>query len=438
MDYSGKTVLVFGLARSGLAAAGLLKRQGATVIGVDDFQTQNLDAKDFDYVFTGENWAEELTVEPDEIVISPGISLTHEYLENCKIPIIGEMELATRFFNGRIIAITGTNGKTTTTELTAHLINSLGINAIAVGNTGTPFSLVADTLGSDSVAVIEVSSFQLETIDTFAVDVAVILNLAPDHLDRYETLDDYYQTKRKLFSSILPEGTAVTWTECEMARQWNSPVMKLFGEKSDSADCWIEEGVLYCDQQPVTNIDELALTGAPNMLNVMAAVTAISAIIDISQISEGLKSFEALSHRQEVVAELGDVVFINDTKATNVHAVCAGLSGLDSPLVLIAGGSGKGEDYSPLAEYSSVIKSVVLIGDEAENIATALDGHIDLHFADSMQSAVEKAYELSAGQCAVLLSPACASFDMFTDYADRGRAFTEAAESLQEKAFCND
>ncbi len=438
MDYSGKTVLVFGLARSGLAAAGLLKRQGATVIGVDDFQPKDFDAKDFDYVFTGANWSEELTVELDEIVISPGISLTHDYLANCKIPIIGEMELATRFFNGRIIAITGTNGKTTTTELTAHLVNSLGISAVAAGNTGTPFCLVADTLDSDSVAVIEVSSFQLETIDAFAVDVAVVLNLAPDHLDRYETLDDYYLTKRKLFSSLLPTGTAVTWTECEMARQWQPPVMKLFGDKSDGAVCWIEEGVLYYNQQPIIGIDELALKGAPNMLNVMAAVTAISAIIDISLISEGLKSFEALSHRQEIVAELGDVVFINDTKATNVHAVCAGLSGVESPLVLIAGGSGKGEDFSPLAKYSSVIKSAVLIGDEADNIASELDGHTTIHFADSMQSAVEKAYELSAGQCAVLLSPACASFDMFADYADRGRAFTEAAKSLQKKAFCDD
>ena len=435
MDYSGKSVLVFGLARSGLAAAGLLKRQGATVIGVDDFQPKNFDANDFDNVFTGANWPEELTVEPDEIVISPGISLTHNYLENCDIPIIGEMELATRFFSGRIIAITGTNGKTTTTELIAHLVNSLGINSVAVGNTGTPFSLVADTLDSQSVAVIEVSSFQLETIDEFAVDVAVILNLAPDHLDRYETLDDYYLTKRKLFSSLHSTGTAVTWTECELARQWQTPVMKLFGNKSAGADCWIEEDVLYCNQQPIIRIDELALKGAPNMLNVMAAVTAISAIIDLSQISEGLK---ALSHRQEVVAELGDVVFINDTKATNVHAVCAGLSGADSPLILIAGGSGKGEDFSPLADYSSVIKSAVLIGDEAKNIAAALDGHTPVYFADSMQSAVEKAYELSAGQCAVLLSPACASFDMFADYADRGRAFTDAAKSIQGKAVCDD
>jgi UDP-N-acetylmuramoylalanine--D-glutamate ligase len=438
VNYSGKTVLIFGLARSGIAAAELLKRHGATVIGVDDSRLPEFNNTNFDFIYTGIDWPAKLSVQPDEIVISPGVPLTHSYLQNSTSPIIGEMELATRFYNGRIIAITGTNGKTTTTELTAHLLKSIGIESVATGNTGLPFSLYADTLSKDSIAVIEVSSFQLETIDKFSVDVAVVLNLAPDHLDRYDTLDDYYLTKRKLFLSAKESGVSITWTSCQIARDWEPPGLQLFGDQESGAVCYIKEGSLYHNQKKLIEIDELGLTGAPNMLNVMASVTAVSSVVEnISGIEQGLKSFEPLSHRQEVVAKLGEVKFINDTKATNVHAVCAGLSGFDSPIILIAGGSGKGEDYSLLAEYSSVIKAVVLIGQEAGQIGAALEKHTDCFYADSMNSAVEKAYEVSGGTSAVLLSPACASFDMFTDYADRGRAFTNAANLLQEKGFLN-
>jgi UDP-N-acetylmuramoylalanine--D-glutamate ligase len=442
--YRDKVCWVVGLARSGCAAGGLLRRHGARVLGVDDADEtavglrwrsesiEDLAALAFDELKTG---GLEPALKPDLVVVSPGVPLGHPVLTSLpsQVPVIGELELGSRFCRAEMVAITGTNGKTTTTEMVTHLVRKTGKRAEALGNVGRPLCLVAEEMEPDDLAVLEVSSFQLESVREFRPQVGVVLNLAPDHLDRYPDLTAYFGAKKILADRVSADGAFITWTECPEACSWPTAAEKiLFGREDGGAKVFYRDGRLWTARAneflPLVDIKALALQSPPNLLNALAGA-AVGLALDLKPeaVAAGLMDFPGLPHRHQLVARRGGVAFINDTKATNVHAVCAGLAGFPDPVVLIAGGSGKGEDYAPLAEVMGHVRRVVLIGQEGPAIGRALAGLVPTTQAGSMDEAVSVAADLAEPDAVVLLSPACASFDMFANYGKRGEAFAAAA-----------
>lgn len=446
--FRDKLCWVVGLARSGCAAGGLLHRQGARVVGLDDADEsavrlrwrkedlQTLAASAFDELVTGGGRP---VAPPDLVVVSPGVRLDHPLLAGLpvSVPVIGELELGARFCRADMAAITGTNGKTTTTEMVAHLGRKAGRRAEALGNVGRPLCLVAEELEPDDLAILEVSSFQLESVREFRPRAGAVLNLAPDHLDRYRDLAAYYGAKRILADIVPAAGVFVTWTECPEAREWATDARKiLFGRAAGGADVFFRDGRLWATQgkeaQPLVETAALSLQSPPNLLNALAgAAIGLALDLELEAVAAGLQDFPGLPHRHQLVARRGGVDFINDTKATNVHAVCAGLAGFPGPVVLIAGGSGKGEDYTPLAGVMDQVRHVVLIGQEGPAIGRALTGVVSTSEAGSMDEAVALAADLAEPDAAVLLSPACASFDMFENYGKRGEAFAAAAAKVR-------
>ncbi|MCK9996285.1 MAG: UDP-N-acetylmuramoyl-L-alanine--D-glutamate ligase [Candidatus Krumholzibacteria bacterium] len=450
--FGDKLCWVVGLARSGCAAGGLLRRHGARVVGIDDadesairlrWKTEDIEnqaADAFDELATG---SDRPATPPDLVVVSPGVPLDHSSLAGLpeSVPVIGELELGARFCRADMAAITGTNGKTTTTEMVAHLGRKAGRRSEALGNVGRPLCLVAEELEPGDLAILEVSSFQLESVREFQPRVGAVLNLAPDHLDRYPDLAAYYEAKRVLANIVSADGAFVTWTECSEAREWETKARRiLFGRSSGGADVFFRDGGLWItagnEVLQLMETKELALQSPPNLLNALAgAAIGLALDLDPRAVAAGLKDFPGLPHRHQLVARRGRVTFINDTKATNVHAVCAGLAGFPDPVVLIAGGSGKGEDYSPLAGVMDQVRHVVLIGQEGPAIGRAIAGVVPTSEAGSMDEAVSIASVLAGKLAAdlgdqdtvVLLSPACASFDMFANYGRRGEAFAAAA-----------
>ncbi len=446
-----RTFLVLGLGRSGCAAGALLRRHGARVIGADDADVtsvqrrwRNEDLEElaesaFDQLEVGGAWTAVAAGDLHAVVLSPGVPPDNPGLVALRaagVPVHGELEWAARFCGGRVVAVTGTNGKSTTTAWIAHVLETAGVPSSALGNLGRPFSMEADILPEAAVPVVECSSFQLETIDTFRPAVGVVLNLAPDHLDRYEDLAAYYAAKARLAANVADDGFFVTWSGCTEALTWDHGGRRLlFGADEEGSQAWLGDGyvrVRHGDTiRDLVAVQDLALQSPPNLLNATAVAAAVLPLVaDLDAVAEGLRSFRGLAHRHQLVGRLGDVRFVNDTKATNVHAVCAGLDGYPSPVVLIAGGSGKGEDYSPLAGVMSAVRHVVTMGQEGPAIAAALAGVVPTSAASGLAEAVAIAARLAAPDATVLLSPACASFDMFRNYRERGEAFAAAARDL--------
>ncbi|MBD3219704.1 UDP-N-acetylmuramoyl-L-alanine--D-glutamate ligase [bacterium] len=450
-EIAGRALLVLGLGRSGCAAGALLRRHGARVIGVDDAEGETVarrwqaDAlvaladRAFDEVIAGRDWPLRLATEPDAVVLSPGVPPDHPALARWRVadvPIHGELEWATRYLPGRSIGITGTNGKSTTTAWLAHVLRAGGLDSAAVGNLGTPLAAVVDELDPSAVPVVECSSFQLETIDTWRPDVGVVLNLAPDHLDRYPDLAAYHAAKARLAAHVAEDGHYVTWTGCPEARRWrHGGRLALFGDEDPGSVAWIAGDRLRVrrggESVDLVDLADLALDSPPNLLNAAAvAAAALPLVKDLEAIAAGLQTFHGLPHRHQLVGRLGGVRFVNDTKATNVHAVEVGLAGYPRPVVLIAGGRGKGEDYTPLRQVMSSVRHVVTIGEEGPAIAAALAGVVPTSAADDLATAVAEAAALARPDATVLLSPACASFDMYANYRERGEAFVAAVRAL--------
>jgi len=443
-DVKERVIWIVGLARSGCAAGRMLRDAGAHVIGVDDAEEEvvrrrwdregltNMAPRAFDEILTGGGWPKD---PPGLVVISPGVRTDHPALAGlpATVEVIGELEAAARFCRAELVAVTGTNGKSTVTEWVAHLGRKAGRRAEAVGNVGRPLSLMATELEPADLAVVEVSSFQLETVDTFRPRVGVVLNLAPDHLDRYEDLDAYYAAKRVLAEKIEPGGRFVTWTGCPEAMGWPSPAPRLlFGEGALGAEVRWNRERLEADFGPgagtVIARQELALASPPNLINALAT-TAVGVALGLPRdaVAAGLRDFRGLAHRHQLVGRRGGIRFVNDTKATNVHAVCAGLAGWRGAVVLIAGGSGKGEDYTPLRSVMGAVRHLVTIGSEGPAIGATVDDLVPVTAAGDMADAVARAADLAEPDATVLLSPACASFDMFSGYRERGEAFAAAA-----------
>jgi UDP-N-acetylmuramoylalanine--D-glutamate ligase len=444
LDLRGKKVLVVGAGRSGLAAAKLCAARGAQVTLTDKRDAQSLSAAlaglspEVARELGGHRRETFLTAEL--IVLSPGVPEIPELAaaRAAGVAITGEMELASRFVAGTVIAITGTNGKSTTTTLTGDMMRATGRPTFVGGNLGDPLADAVGTpaAGESGVCVVEASSFQLETVDTFHPRVAVLLNITADHLDRYPDLAGYAAAKARVFAAQtaadhavvnLDDPLAVAASNGIQSRRIGFSVTRPLTEGG-----WIEPGALAVrlPGAPVESYPKAppGLVGRHNQANALAALLASrlgGATID--EAHAALMAFRPLAHRMELVAESDRIAYYDDSKGTNVGAVVAALEGFPRPVVLIAGGRDKGGDYAPLATaLKTVGRAAVLIGEAAEKIEGALRDLLPVARATSMEDAVETARTLAQPGDAVVLSPACSSFDMFRDYAHRAAVFRTA------------
>ena len=442
----GEKVLVIGAARSGLAGAEFLAKQGNQVVLTDmkqAVQVDNLAELGVSFV-----WGEQPDVEaikPDYIVMSPGVPLTIppvKYAKEHGIPVIGELELAYRNCKAPFAAITGTNGKTTTTTLIGELMKKTGRQVFVGGNIGVPIITYADKLQEEDIVVAEVSSFQLETVESFCPHLALMINLTPDHLDRHGDMAGYLAAKARIFENQKESDYLVLNYDDEalreLAPQSRGKVI-FFSQKHK-----LEEGV-YLDGSQVMlalngeslficNADEIAIKGKHNLENAMGAIVfAYLSGVRAEDIRDVLMTFQGVEHRLEPVRTLNEVLYINDSKGTNPDSTIKAIEAYDRPIVIILGGKNKGVPFTELAGLvKQRVKKAVLVGQAKEELAEALDaaGFNDYVRTESFEEAVTKAAELAEPGDIVLLSPACTSWDMFSSFEERGRLFKKLVMEL--------
>ncbi len=453
MELNGKHVLVVGLGESGLAMAKWLSRQGAVVRVADSREAPpNVDALRAAVpeaeVFAGE-FTDVAFAGIDLIAISPGVPVQTPQVQAVRaqgVPVVSEIELFAWGVRqvtprSRVIAITGSNGKTTTTTLTAYLLNAAGVPAVACGNI-SPSALDAlmaavDVAAYPQVWVLELSSFQIETTFTLDADAATVLNISEDHLDRYAGMDDYAETKRRVFQG---NGTMLLNRDDAYCRSWRQVERKAasFGLMPPSSDCdyGLADGWIVRGTERIVALANLKLAGLHNAANAMAALALCEAVgVEAARVVPALCQFTGLAHRVEFVAEIGGVSYYDDSKGTNVGATLAAVQGMGRKVVLVLGGEGKEQDFSPLkpalAEYG---RAVALIGRDAGLIGRVIDGcGVPTRHCHDLEEAVRWGAEQAAAGDAVLLSPACASFDMFRNYAHRAEVFVQCVRALQKE-----
>lgn len=450
MDIKGKRVTVVGLARSGASAAALLLREGAAVSVTDRRPATDL-AEEMSRVPGEVRWLlgghpDDAFRDADLIVLSPGVPLASPPLRAAQargIPIWSELELASRFVSAPVAAITGSNGKSTTTALTGAMCRAAGRRTFVGGNWGVPLSEATKPGAAWSEVVVEVSSFQLETVATFRPAVAALLNVTPDHLDRYPNFPSYVAAKRRLFERQTGEDTAVLNADdpvCADPRFMGALTARrvLFSRLTEppAEGVWVESGTIVYQfggrRGLVIALDHLRIAGVHNVENALAA-TAVALLrgIDAAVIEHVLAEFRGLEHRSEFVRELRGVTYVNDSKGTNVGAAQKSLESFSRPVILIAGGVGKGADFSALRPMvARRVKKAVLIGEARPQLRQALEGATTVAEADGLEEAVRIASESAVPGDVVLLSPACASFDLFRDFEDRGRQFKALVHAL--------
>jgi UDP-N-acetylmuramoylalanine--D-glutamate ligase len=456
MIYQGQTVLVVGAAKSGLAAARFLLDNGARVILTDIRSLETL-RSEIAALCEPARTAGELILELgghrdgsfsscNFVVVSPGVPLSLPYFDISRragIPILAEVELAFRHLKGNILGITGSNGKTTTTTLVADMLAGAGMKAYAAGNIGTPLiSLAANSSPGDFYAV-ELSSFQLESIEEFRPFIGSILNLTPDHMDRYAGFEDYVAAKRRLFMNQVKTDFAVLNAEDSRTAAMANEVAArpfLFSRRSvpEHGAFVRNDRVFFRDGQSEKElfpVNAVALKGTHNLENVLAASTmAILAGAAPESLEDSIRKFKGVEHRIEWVSDIDGVQYFNDSKATNVDATIKSIEAFPGNILLILGGRDKAGDFTALrSPVRSRVKHVVLIGEAAGKIRQALSGTVDMSEAPSMQEAVSICRALARRGDTVLLAPACASFDMFQNYEHRGRVFKEAVHELDKR-----
>jgi UDP-N-acetylmuramoylalanine--D-glutamate ligase len=455
MDLKGRKSLVLGAGKSGVASAKFLAARGA-VVALHDKKPV-------------ENWSEEarslkekfgvglidglipswLLDQIDLVVISPGVptnTIPARYVDRKDGEVIGEVELAYRFLKGRIVGITGSNGKTTTTTLIGELLKNSGISVQVGGNIGTPLLELVETSHDDGWTVVELSSFQLETIRNFHPNVAVCLNVTPNHMDRYDFFSDYAGAKHRLFMNQTPEDVAILNADNKTTASWAQGLranVVMFSVRKE-----LEEGLflrgreLVCrsggKEKILTTRDEIFLRGLHNVENVLASLAAgLACGASPDSMRETIREFRGVEHRIEYVAEIEGVKFYNDSKATSVDATLKALEALSEEAgktVLILGGRGKQAPYAPLVPLiEKSVRRLVLIGEDAENIESQLKNHAEIVRAGSMSDAVRKSFETAEKGDSVLLAPACASFDMFGSFEERGKVFKAEVLSLKSE-----
>jgi UDP-N-acetylmuramoylalanine--D-glutamate ligase len=439
LRYQNKNVAVLGAGLSGAAAALLLRDEGANVSVFDSADEKKLLKSTIDNlraqgvkVISGPE-AERDNGSYDFVVASPGIDPDSPLARNFssrKIEIIGELELGWQSIDVPVIAITGTNGKTTTTELLAQMLNACCQKTIACGNIGKPLSEVAREKKKFDVLTVEVSSFQLETIKTFRPSVALWLNLAPDHLDRYTSVAEYRAAKLRIFENQTEDDVAIV----NAAEIWPKirPRKITFSAYDDSADFRLSEGAIVYENKPILRLAEVKLRGAHNIENLMATLAAgMARGIPFEEMAPSLSVYEPQPHRCEFIRQLNGVDYINDSKATNLDATEKALIAQSKPVVLIAGGKDKGFNFEPLRKLvSEKVRSTILIGEMAGRIAQDWKDAVKIEMATSLADAVERARTTAKSGEVVLFSPGTSSFDMFKSYADRGDQFRALVRAL--------
>jgi len=439
VKYQGKKVAVQGAGLSGTAAALLLRSEGANVTVLDsaDEKTllkstiENLRARGVD-VRCGPA-AEQDSSSYDFVVLSPGIDPISPLATNFSsrnIEMMGELELGWRSVNVPVIAITGTNGKTTTTELLAQMLNACGQRTIACGNIGKPLCEVALEQHDLDVLAVEASSFQLETIRTFRPSISVWLNFAPDHLDRYRSVAEYRAAKLRIFENQTTDDVAVVNAGETLPKIAAGTVT--FSAYADHADFRLEGGSIVYQNAPVLRMAETKLRGSHNIENIMTTLAVgLARGLSFEQMLPPLCAYEPRPHRCEFVREVGDVTYVNDSKATNLDAVEKGLLAQNKSVILIAGGKDKGFTFETLRPLvSEKVRAAVLIGEMAERIAQDWKAAVPCEIAHSLADAVERAHAIAKPGEVVLFSPGTSSFDMFKSYADRGDQFRALVHAL--------
>jgi UDP-N-acetylmuramoylalanine--D-glutamate ligase len=439
--------LVVGLARSGAAIASLLAERGATVAGVDSGEPE--EAAGLGEAGVEVSLGVDGTRQLDRartVVKSPGVPQDAPVIRAARergLEVTGELELAWRLIPNVFCAVTGTNGKTTTTELLGHLYRTAGRPVAVAGNVGTPLASLVGTLDPEATVVCECSSFQLEDTEYFSPECAVFINLAPDHLDRHGTLEDYLAAKLRIFANQGNDDAAVYNGDSEELRRdiggcgRRIRFCPVEGEAADP-DCEVSlrDGVIFAADEPLIRTGELQLIGEHNVENAMAAAAAaLASGLPRDAVAEGLRTFTGVRHRLERVRERDGVLYVNDSKATNVNSAIAGIRAFPGGVRLIAGGRPKQESFAPLAEpVAERCSAVYAIGEAAERLvrelAPAAEAGVPLVEAGTLERAVELAAADAIDGEVVLLSPACASFDQFKDFEARGDRFRELVEAL--------
>jgi UDP-N-acetylmuramoylalanine--D-glutamate ligase len=424
-DLQGKQVVVVGMAKSGHAAVRLALSQGAIVRAVDEKPQPPVEGVEV-LPQTKESFKG-----ADLIVLSPGVPTDLPMLP-AGVPVIGELELAAPFLQGPVIGITGTNGKTTTTALTGHILKEAGIACQVGGNIGKAPADMIETSRPGQWNVLELSSFQLETISTFRAQVAACLNITQNHLDRHHTLEQYIQAKARIFETQQPEDTAVLNASDPASAALADRVKgKLLWFNSEQG-AWLDENIIRLETEPLLDVRELQLRGRHNYENVMAAaLMARIAGATPTQIATAAKTFAPVEHRLEFVAKVDGVDYYNDSKATSVDATLKAIEAFDGGLWIILGGKDKDSDYRPLREpLSKKARAILLIGSAAEKIMRQLNGVSSIRPCGTLRGAIGEAYIDAKPGETVLLAPACASFDQFTSYEHRGRVFKQLVGEL--------
>ena len=448
LELKGKRVLVVGLARTGVATALFCAERGARVAATDTRSADELGdcvskLRDAGVQLQLGGYSDAILHGQELVVPSPGVPADAPLLihaRDLKITVWSEIELASWFLHGRLIGITGSNGKTTTTTLVDHILRHAGFATVLAGNIGTPLIAQANKTAEGTVTVAELSSFQLELIETFRPSIAVLLNLTPDHLDRHKTFSAYAAAKARIFENQIEEDAAILNLDDAASREIvpSRPQVFWFSRKTNvEQGAFVSNGKLIFrrnnEEEEILNCDEISLPGAHNLENVLAAtIAARLAGVQSPQIAEAVHSFAGVEHRIEFVAEIHGARYYNDSKATNVDATLKALEAFPGRIIVILGGKDKASDYSPLRELLRERTILaLLIGSVAEKIERQIAGSVAIERAGTLERAVQIATCTAQPGDVVLLAPACASFDQFQNYEHRGRVFKELVRQLQ-------
>ena len=448
MNVSGKRISVIGAVRSGIGAAKLIKKLGGVPFVSDSASESKIKSSvsllkenKIEYETGGHS---DKVYKCDLMIASPGVPSDAPVLKEAKernIKVISELEFASRFCKGKIVAITGTNGKTTTTSLCGHLFNVCGHKTYTAGNIGLAFSEIATDVKEDEFVALEVSSFQLDLINEFKPDVAMILNITPDHLNRYENkFENYIGSKFRIFKN-QDENDYLILNKDDQTINKNITGYKsksfYFSLNEDiSNGCYLsnDQIIFNRDYKPEFSfaINEMQIKGEHNIANAMAVITAAKVFdFDNEKIKEGLRTFKGVEHRLELVREINGVKYVNDSKATNVDSVWYALKSFDEPLFLILGGQDKGNDYDKIKNLvEEKVKKIYAIGSSAEKVFNFFHNIVKVELKVSLEEVISSASKEARSGDVVLLSPACASFDMFDNYEHRGKVFKEAVNNL--------
>ena len=432
MKLDGARVVVVGMAKSGAAAVRLLLEKGALIRAVDEKPMGDV------LGVKVEPQTESAFHNADLVVISPGVPSDLDLLEKARargIPVIGELELAAAFLKGKHIGVTGTNGKTTTTALVGHILSESGISCQVGGNIGTPPTAMVETSRADQWNVLELSSFQLETVQTFHATIGACLNVTQNHLDRHHTFENYVQAKARLFERQQPRDSAVLNADDPVTVEFagrTPAATSWFSSSRDVAGAWLDGDLIHLRGNKLLNVRDLRLRGRHNYENVMAAaLIAGRAGAQHEQIAAAAVKFAPVEHRLEPVREIDGVAYYNDSKATSVDATLKAIDAFPGGLWIILGGKDKGSDYTVLREpLRAKARAALLIGAAASKIAGQLGDSVPLLQCGTLDAAVGDAYRSAQAGDTVLLAPACASFDQFESFEHRGRVFKELVNAL--------